>query len=150
MALKHLIKEIESKNISDMSKEIAIRYLKKMVLSSIQRKKCNYHRNWNSLLSAFNWSKTPQGTKFWGEINDVWQTKQLKQKEIIMDSASLFFSIICCLCILVFIQIFTTTAKRQGSKEKLSKLQIIVLAILLFVIMLMFIISYTAIGWKEY
>ena len=62
-----------------------------------------------------------------------------------MDSASLFFSIICCLCILVFIQIFATTAKRQSSKEKLSKLQIIVLAILLFVIMLMFIISYSAI-----
>ncbi len=71
MALKHLIAQIENKNISKQDMEKAIALITKIARSPKLRKRCHYSSVLVSICIAFEWRNAPGGSDFWHYIESA-------------------------------------------------------------------------------
>ncbi len=73
MALKDIIKQINSLPLTNDEKEEAIQNARSIIMNPRLRRKCFYKKDFPGV-NAFVWRKTPQGHDYWGRIHDLHKT----------------------------------------------------------------------------
>ncbi len=73
MALKDIIKQINSLSLTKEEKEEIIQNVRSIAMNPRLRKKCFYNKNCFGISDAFIWMDTEQGYNYWNHINNMYK-----------------------------------------------------------------------------